>query len=143
MSWLELLGSGAVGGILVKAVDTLWLQKVLQSAEKRKWFREQRLKAYSDLATELLTLGRRSDLRNDAFRGYEIASEAILLTEDDKLASEIEEFFTWLANLFREAAVPDGHKNKKPEAELEGAYRILHEKSRHLVKQLRKCLHHA
>lgn len=143
MSWLALLGSGAVGGLLVKVVDALWLQRILQSAEKRKWFRERRLKAYTELTVELLTLGRKSDLREDAFRGYEIASEAILLTEDDKLASEIEQFFTWLANIFREAAIPDGHKSKRSEEELEAAYKMLHDKSRYLVRQLRKCLHEA
>lgn len=141
MDWPALLGSGAIGALLIKIVDTLWLQRVLQSAEKRKWLREKRLKAYSSLTLELLTLGRNSDLRDDAFKGYAIASEAILLTTDKELAEEIEEFFTWLANLFREASIPDGHSDRKSEDELEGAYGLLYEKSRHLVAQLRKCLH--
>ncbi|EIU1669089.1 hypothetical protein [Pseudomonas aeruginosa] len=140
MDWPTLLGSGAIGALLTKIVDTLWLQKVLQSAEKRKWLREKRLKAYSDLISELLTLGRKSDLRDDAFRGYAIASEAILLTSDDRLAAEIEEFFTWQANLFKEASIPETH-NKKPEAELEKAYNMLYIKSRHLATQLRRQLH--
>lgn len=141
MDWPALLGSGAIGALLTKTLDTLWLQRVLQSAEKRKWLREKRLKAYSELTAELLTLGRKSDLRGNAFDGYALASEAILLTEDDKLASEIEEFFTWQSNLFREASIPEEHKDRKPESELEDAYKMLHHKSRHLVAQLRKCLH--
>lgn len=140
MDWPTLLGSGAIGALLTKIVDTLWLQKVLQSAEKRKWLREKRLKAYSDLISELLTLGRKSDLRDDAFKGYAIASEAILLTSDDRLAAEIEEFFTWQANLFKEASIPETH-DKKPEAELEEAYNRLYIKSRYLATQLRRQLH--
>lgn len=140
MDWPALLGSGAIGALLTKILDTLWLQKVLQSAEKRKWLREKRLKAYSDLISELLTLGRKSDLRDDAFKGYAIASEAILLTADDRLAAEIEEFFTWQANLFKEASTPKKY-DRKPEAELEEAYNRLYIKSRHLATQLRKQLH--
>lgn len=37
MDWTVLLGSGVLGALLTKVLDTLWLQKVLQSAEKRKW----------------------------------------------------------------------------------------------------------
>ncbi len=85
MDWPALLGSGAIGALLIKIIDTLWLQKLLQSAEKRKWLKEKRLKAYSDLISELLTLGRKSDLRDDAFKGNGIASEAILLASDDSL----------------------------------------------------------
>lgn len=140
MDWPALLGSGAIGALLIKIVDTLWLHKVLQSAEKRKWLREKRLKAYSDLISELLTLGRKSDLRDDAFKGYGIASEAILLTSDDRLVAEIEEFFTWQANLFKEASIPETH-DKKPETELEEAYNMLYTKSRYLATQLRRQLH--
>lgn len=125
MDWPALLGSGAIGALLIKIVDTLWLQRVLQSAEKRKWLREKRLKAYSSLTLELLTLGRNSDLRDDAFKGYAIASEAILLTTDKELAEEIEEFFTWLANLFREVSIPDGHSDRKSEDELGSVRKVL------------------
>jgi hypothetical protein len=142
MDWTPLISAAGIGALLVKVIDTLWLQKVLQSAEKKKWLREKRLKAYSDLTAELLSLGKRSDLQTDAFQGYAIASEAILLTDDDKLAKEIEDFFTGLANLFKEASIPEGHRNKRSEDELEGAYEFLFHKSRHLVIQLRKCLHY-
>ncbi|ABO25686.1 hypothetical protein SHLO109777_14685 [Shewanella loihica] len=140
MDWTVLLGSGVLGALLTKVLDTLWLQKVLQSAEKRKWLREKRLKAYSDLAAELLTLGRKSDLRENAFDGYAIAAEAIVLTDDDALALELEEFFTWLANMYKEASVPEHSDGKRSEEELAGAYKMLYAKSRRLVKELRESL---
>lgn len=141
MEWIELAGAVGVGAIATKLLDIVWLQRSLRESERRKWLRERKLEVYSDLSAELLSLGKNSDLRNDAFKGYALASKAILLTEDDKLANEIERFFTWLANMFKEAAMPIDSPDKKPEEELEGAYEQLYKESRRLVKELRKSLH--
>jgi len=91
----------------------------------------------------LLSLGKNSDLRNDAFEGYALATEAILLTENDILADEIELFFTHLSNLFAEAAKPENDPGRRPEKELEGAYQVVYKESRRLVKKLRASLHAA
>ena len=141
MEWIKLVGAVGIGAITTKLLDIVWLQNSLRESERRKWLREKRFEVYSDLTSELLSLGRNSDLRDDAFAGYALASKAILLTKDDKLANDIEKFFTWLANIFREALVPDGSPNKKPEEEREGAYEKLYKESRSLVKELRKSLH--
>jgi len=145
MEWLNLLavaGVGAgIGAIAIKLLDIVWLQRTLRESERRKWLRERRFEVYSELVTELLSLGRNKDLRDDPFVGYALASKAVVLTDDDKLAGDIERFFTWLSNLFKEAAVPMDSPNKKPAEELEGAYKKLYEESRRLVTELRKSLH--
>src|SRR4030065_1448526 len=102
MNWIELISAAGVGAIATKLLDILWLQRMIRNAERASWLREKRLKAYSELCTELISLGRNSDLRNDAFEGYVLATEAILLTDDDTLAEEIELFFTHLSNVFAE-----------------------------------------
>jgi hypothetical protein len=141
MEWIKFTGAVGIGAIATKLLDIVWLQRSLRESERRKWLRERKLEVYSELSAELLSLGRKSDLRNDAFEGYALASKAILLTEDDELAHDIERFFTWLANLFKEAARPTDLPGKRPEEVLEGAYEQLYKESRRLVKELRKSLH--
>jgi len=141
MEWIKLVGAIGIGAIATKLLDIVWLQNALRESERRKWMREKKFDVYSELVTELLSLGRNSDLRDDAFEGYALASKAVLLIENDKLANDIERFFTWLSNMFKEAAISKGDPDKKPEEELEGAYEKLHKESRRLVKELRKSLH--
>ena len=141
MEWIKFAGAVGVGAIATKLLDIVWLQNSLRESERRKWLREKRFEVYSDLTSELLSLGKNSDLRDDAFEGYALASKAILLTDDDKLANDIEMFFTWLSNLFREATIPDASPDKKAEDELEGAYQKLYKESRRLVMELRKSLY--
>lgn len=141
MSWEALIGAAGVGAIATKLLDILWLQRMIRSAERVSWLRDKRLEAYSELCAELLSLGKNSDLRNDAFEGYALATEAILLTDDDTLAEEIELFFTHLSNLFSEAAKPENDSSRRPEKELEGAYHVVYKNSRRLVKKLRASLH--
>lgn len=141
MEFIELAGAIGIGAIATKLLDIVWLQNALRESERRKWMREKRFDVYSELVAELLSLGKNSDLRDDAFEGYALASKAILLIENDKLANDIERFFTWMSNMFKEAAIPKGGLDKKPEEELERAYEKLYKESRRLVKELRKSLH--
>ncbi|EGQ9189697.1 hypothetical protein F7J78_18170 [Vibrio cholerae] len=102
--------------------------------------REQRLKAYSKLATEILSLGREFQTREDVFKGYALAAEAILLTDDKKLADKIETYFTMLSNLYAEALRDPSDPLKKSDSELDGAYAFVIKDSRELVDELRKSL---
>lgn len=122
-------------------LDIVWLQRTMREAEKRKWFREQRLRVYTKLAEEILSLGKNFGTREDAFSGYALASEAILLAPDDKLANEIECFFTMLANLFSESCKEVNDSTKRSEEHLNGAYEVVVAESRRLVKELRRSLH--
>ena len=85
MEWIKLVGAVGIGAITTKLLDIVWLQNSLRESERRKWLREKRFEVYSDLTSELLSLGRNSDLRDDAFAGYALASKAILLTKDSSV----------------------------------------------------------
>lgn len=141
MDWAQLIGAGAIGVVLTKVLDIVWLQRTMREAENRKWLRGQRLRVYTKLSEELLSMGKNMGAREDAFSGYALAAEAMLLVLDDNLANEIEQFFTMLANMFSEARKTDVDPTKQPEDHLEGAYQICLKESRRLVKELRRSLH--
>ncbi len=54
MDWLQLISAVGIGALLTKVLDIVWLQRTMREAEKRKWFREQRLRVYTKLAEEIL-----------------------------------------------------------------------------------------
>lgn len=141
MDWLQLISAVGIGALLTKVLDIVWLQRSLRTSEKQKWLREQRLRVYSNIADEILSLGTTKDSRTDVFSGYALAAEAILLVDDDKLANDIEQFFTKMANLYSEVNKTDDHSEKKPDEELETAYQMMLKESRRLVSELRKSLH--
>ncbi|GAB6910190.1 conserved hypothetical protein [Desulfosarcina cetonica] len=141
MDWLQIISAVGIGALLTKLLDIIWLQRSIRETEKKKWLRDQRLRVYSKLAEEMLSLGKTFNTREDAFSGYSFAAEAILLSDDDELASDIEEFFTKVSNLFDEAVKSNDDPTKKAEEHLEGAYKIIVAESRRLVKRLRKSLH--
>lgn len=145
MDWalISVVGAmaGAIGVVLTKVLDIVWLQRILRGTENRKWFREQRLRVYTKLAEDLLSMGTNMDARENAFSGYALAAEAMLLVPEDKLANEIEHFFTMLSNIFSEGRKADDDPTKRSEEHLEGAYQIVLKESRRLVKELRRSLH--
>jgi hypothetical protein len=96
---------------------------------------------YSKVAAEMLSLGRNFNTREDAFSGYSLAAEAILLTEDEKLSNDIEQFFTKVSNLYKEGIKDDNDPTRKPDELLEGAYNMVVAESRRLVKELSRSIH--
>lgn len=141
MDWFQIISAVGIGALLTKLLDIIWLQRAIRETEKRKWLCDQRLRVYSKLAEEMLSLGKSFNTREDAFVGYALAAEAILLSDDDKLSADIEHFFTMLSNLFVEGAKADNDPTKKPEDHLEVAYNMIVAESRRLVKELRRSLH--
>lgn len=141
MNWIQLISAVGVGALITKLMDVLWLQKVVHQNEHKKWLREQRLEAYSELTEELLSLGKKQGTREDPFKGYALVAKTTLLVEDERLAIELEEFFTNVSNLFTEAIKRDDDPTKKPESELNAAYDIVLAKSRRLVNMLRASIH--
>lgn len=141
MDWLQIISAVGIGALLTKVLDIVWLQRAVRESEKRKWLREQRLRVYSGLAVEILSMGKSMEEREDAFSGYALAAETVLLVDDERLANDIEHFFTMLANIFSEGSKADDDPAKRSEENLEGAYRVVIEESRRLVKELRKSLH--
>lgn len=132
-----------IGALLTKVLDIVWLQRSVREAEKRKWLREQRLRVYSRLSEEMLSMGKNRNVREDAFSGYALAAETMLLVDDDQLANDIEHFFTMLSNIFSEGRKPDDDPSKKSQEDLESAYVVVVGESRRLVKKLRESLHEA
>ena len=57
MNWLQLLSAFGIGAILIKLLDIVWLQRVIQEYQQRTWLRDRRLEAFSKLAKEFISLG--------------------------------------------------------------------------------------
>jgi len=86
MYWIEIIGAIGIGAVITKVLDIFWLQKIMEESEKRKWLRDNQLRAFSKLAKETLSFrlsGGVLDYDNP-FEFYGIAAESILLIEDSK-----------------------------------------------------------
>lgn len=137
ITFLEFAGAVGLGGLLVKILDIMWLHKVLEKSERKKWLREQRLRVYSELSKELMALGKHYGTREDPFKAYSFVAEAILLVDDDELGKRLEQFFTHISNLYKKGMM---EKPDVTEKELEDAYNYVFHNSRSLVAELRKSL---
>jgi len=134
---LKLAAAFGFGGFLIKILDIVWLQKVIQINERKKWLREQRLRVYAELSKELMALGRHYGTREDAFMAYSFIAEALLLVDDENLGKRLEQFFTHLSNLYKKLKMESPDVS---EQELENAYAFILQNSRSLVIELRKSL---
>ncbi|MGL0962131.1 hypothetical protein ACSTD9_22130 [Vibrio vulnificus] len=140
LDWFELISAAGVGAVTIKLLDIVWMQRVIRESEKKKWLREKRLAAYSKLTSEVLSLGREFQTREDVFKGYALAAEAMLLADNKRLAERIESHFTMISNLYKETTRDSSDPLKKSESELEGAYLLVINDSRSLAEELRKSL---
>ncbi|NOS97344.1 MAG: hypothetical protein HOP25_02590 [Methylotenera sp.] len=136
-SWVAVISAVGLGGLIAKVLDIVWLQKTLQNIENKKWLREQRLRVYSKLATEIMSLGKAHATREDFFTSQAFVAEALLLVENKALAEKLEKYFTYIPNLYSKGVM---EKSDVPEEELEGAYAYLQKLSKELMVDLRKSL---
>lgn len=139
MTFLELASATGLGALIIKILDIVWLQRALQSSEKSKWLREQRLRVYSKVIAEIMSLGQEHGTREDLFKAHAFFSEAILLAENEELAKKLENFCTYLPNLYEKATM---EKPDVPEFELEKAYQIVTTLKNELQSELRRSLLH-
>jgi hypothetical protein len=100
MDWIQLLGAVGIGAIVTKILDVLWLQRTMQKSEHRKWLRENRLKAYSALAQELLAHGPWSGPQEPT-QLFALAAEAMLLADNEQMARQIDDFLGAVSALRR------------------------------------------
>lgn len=137
MSIIQLLGAFGIGIIITKLLDILWLERVMQESEKKKWLRDKRLKVFSDLTKELLSIGTYKKSYDSLYEGYIFMSEAILLVKDEKLADKIEKFFQRLSVLGDKT-----HKEASTDEIKEGEaiFKELFIESRKIVQELRLSL---
>jgi len=134
ISWISLIGAAGIGAIIIKILDIVWLQKRLERSENRKWLRDQKLKAYSELSKAVLSIGLGEhiikNLKNP-YEFYSISSQAILLLENDDLVEKINQYVVNWDKLVNE---------NLSEIESNIIYINLVEKSKSIVKELHKDL---
>ena len=89
-TWVTILASVSAGGILIKLLDIIWLQRVQERREYHRWLREERLKAFTELLTLLSSFGK---FPTEAWNPWDlqgVASKSLLLIgDDDDLRSQI------------------------------------------------------
>ncbi len=118
MNWIEFIGAIGVGAVITKVLDIFWLQKIMEESEKRKWLRDNQLRAFSELAKEILSLRLSEDDFDfdNPYKFYSIAAEPMLLIEDSEIKSRINNFIVSLDEIFhiKEASeeIPDLKYNK-------------------------------
>lgn len=99
MNWVAILGAAGIGAITVKLLDIIWLQRVTHEYQRRNWLRDQRLKAYSALSRELVSFGLHLDKPKSPFESFEVASDAMLLIENEKLIEYVDQFIVKVGKL--------------------------------------------
>jgi hypothetical protein len=131
MQWVQLAGAVGVGAIVTKLLDVFWLARITRETERRKWLRDRRLAAYADVARDFLSFGfSRKALFENPFEAYAVAARAILLAEDDALATDIDLFIVDLDRFYQEQERADSKK----------LYEELHARSRDIIRRLRTAL---
>jgi len=125
------LGAGSLGAVLIKLIDIIWLQRVLENHERKKWLRDKRLRAFTNLSKEILSMGIDKGYGSNSFKFYALASEVLLLINDDWLVKKIDLFIIELDDL--------GDK-KYSEEENEIKYNKLWQDGRMIIKKLNQLL---
>lgn len=136
MNWLQFLSALGIGAILIKLLDIVWLQRVVQEHEQRTWLRDKRHEAFSNLSKELISLGLHRKKLSNAFEQFAVATEAMILMEDDSLIDRIDQFIVKLDKFNR--LVDD--KSSENEGKTEILYQELTKEARLIVKELRDIL---
>jgi len=93
MDWIQLLGAVGAGAIVTKLLDVLWVQRVLQDNEKRKWLREQRYRVYATLAREILVSGPFHNSSKEIDLQFLIA-DAVFLATEKQLIEELKRYLS-------------------------------------------------
>lgn len=105
MDWIA-GGTGFVIGVFITSLMNIYLniylQKMREKAETKKWLRDNQLRAFSELAKETLSLRLGEDASDfdDPYKFYSIAAEPMLLIEDSEIKSRINNFIVSLNELF-------------------------------------------
>ncbi len=134
-NWFQLIGAVGIGAIVTKLLDIFWLARITREADHRKWLREQRLAAYSDVAKDFLSLRLGGDQDHDnPFQAYAVASRAMLLAHNDQLSQRISRFIVDMDAFYQL------NDDESKQSEAEKAYKALWDEARGLVSALRQAL---
>lgn len=101
VEWYELaiaiVGSATFGAVIGKVMDAFLLAKINNAYEKKKWLRQAKLEAFTELSQELLSLGLKSEVFDDEWRFRALTARAMLLIENEKnLIEKIRSFISIL-----------------------------------------------
>ncbi len=115
MNWIGFIGAIGVGAVITKVLDIFWLQKIMEESEKRKWLRDNQLRAFSELAKEILSLRLSEDDFDfdNPYKFYSIAAEPMLLIEDSEIKSRINNFIVNLNEIFEIHKAGEGKSDSK------------------------------
>ncbi len=130
-------------GALISGVATYYATKLkhAKDAEKdlRNWLRVERHKAYSNLSKCIMSFSLDENTNRTVFQDLALFSDAALLTENEKLINELEQFFMALEKMNR--LINSDEESEKKESER--IYHDIYDKRLELVSllrgELRKC----
>ena len=133
VNWISLIGAAGIGAIIIKILDIVWLQKIYDRSEQKKWLRNQKMKAFSEFSEALLSLGLGENLKigKNPYEFYSLSSVTILLLENDNLVNKIDRFIINWDKLINENL-------SKEESDM--IYYNLIKNSKTIVKELRNNL---
>lgn len=92
MEFFKLLSAVGLGGIIVKFLDIIWLQRNVRNYETNKWKRDKKINTYSKLAEDLISQ-KEWGLQARSHEFHVLLGEVFLLMENQRLVIKIEEFY--------------------------------------------------
>jgi len=134
MNWIEILGAIGFGSFITTVLNIFWLPKIMEKIERRKWLRDNQLRAFSKLSREILSfrLGKGVLDYDNPFEFYSIAAESMLLIEDSEIKSRINNFIINLDDIF--------HLNEAGEEIPNSEYNEITTESRVIIDSLSSLL---
>lgn len=111
-----IIGSAAFGAVAGKLLDAFVLSRVSDKYERKKWLRQTKIEAFTQLIEQMLSLGIKGQLHDDPWRFRALAAKAILLLDDPILIKNIHIFIDELYKINTElsaAELPSGTKATK------------------------------
>lgn len=74
-----IIGSAAFGALLGKLLDAFLLSPKNAELDRKRWLRENKLEAFTQIIEEMLSLGLKKGFHNDPWKFKSLAAKAILL----------------------------------------------------------------
>ena len=147
------IGSAAFGAVAGKLLDAFILTRISDKYERKKWLRQTKIEAFTQLTEEMLSLGIKGQVHDDPWRFRALAAKAILLLDDPKLVEKIQTFidelykintglYAAISNLPENFSVelPSGSKATKKDFEKGFALNEMEKEAIKIADQLAKNL---
>ena len=86
------IGSAAFGAVAGKLLDAFVLTHISDKYERKKWLRQTKIEAFTQLTEKMLSLGIKGQVHDDPWRFRAFAAKTILLLDDPELEEKIRTF---------------------------------------------------